>query len=80
MENTYGQFCTVGRGAEVSCERWTPLMVRELQCSSKRFNGLHRGVPLRPKTGRRDAVSKSPETGHDLSCDETVSSDQRTAH
>jgi DNA-binding HxlR family transcriptional regulator len=41
----YGQFCTVARGAEVLCERWTPLIVRELLCGSKRFNDLHRGVP-----------------------------------
>jgi DNA-binding HxlR family transcriptional regulator len=45
MDNTYGQFCTVARGAEVLCERWTPLVVRELLCGSKRFNDLHRGVP-----------------------------------
>ena len=45
MESTYGQFCTVARGAEVLCERWTPLVVRELLCGSKRFNDLHRGVP-----------------------------------
>ena len=45
METTYGQFCTVARSAEVLCERWTPLVVRELLCGSKRFNDLHRGVP-----------------------------------
>jgi DNA-binding HxlR family transcriptional regulator len=45
METGYGQFCTVARGAEVLCERWTPLIVRELLCGSKRFNDLHRGVP-----------------------------------
>lgn len=45
MENTYGQFCTVARSAEASCERWTPLVVRELLSGSKRFNDLHRGVP-----------------------------------
>ena len=45
MENTYGQFCTVARGAEVLCERWTPLVVRELLCGSRRFNDLHRGAP-----------------------------------
>lgn len=45
MDNTYGQFCTVARGAEVLCERWTPLVVRELLCGSKRFNDLRRGVP-----------------------------------
>ena len=41
----YGQFCTVARGAEVLCERWTPLVVRELLCGSTRFNDLRRGVP-----------------------------------
>lgn len=45
MESGYGQFCTVARGAEILCERWTPLVVRELLCGSRRFNDLHRGVP-----------------------------------
>ena len=45
MEIAYGQFCTVARGAEILCERWTPLVVRELLCGSKRFNDLRRGVP-----------------------------------
>lgn len=45
MEKNYGQFCTVARAAEVLCEHWTPLIVRELLCGSRRFNDLHRGVP-----------------------------------
>ena len=45
MDASYGQFCTIARGAEVLCERWTPLVVRELLCGSKRFNDLRRGVP-----------------------------------
>ena len=45
MDDSYGQFCTVARGAEALCERWTPLVVRELLCGSKRFNDLRRGVP-----------------------------------
>lgn len=45
MENNHGQFCTVARSAEVLCERWTPLVLRELLCGSRRFNDLHRGVP-----------------------------------
>ncbi len=40
-----GQFCTVARGAEVLCERWTPLVVRELMCGSTQFNEIRRGVP-----------------------------------
>jgi len=50
MEKSAIQFCTVSRSAEVLCERWTPLVVRELLCGSRRFNDLHRGVP-RMSTG-----------------------------
>ena len=50
MQNTTTQFCTVARCSEVLCERWTPLVVRELLCGSRRFNDLHRGVP-RMSTG-----------------------------
>jgi DNA-binding HxlR family transcriptional regulator len=45
MDESYGQFCTVARGAEAICERWTPLVIRELLCGSRRFNDLRRGVP-----------------------------------
>jgi DNA-binding HxlR family transcriptional regulator len=45
MDDNYGQFCTVARGAEALCQQWTPLVVRELLCGSKRFNDIHRGVP-----------------------------------
>jgi DNA-binding HxlR family transcriptional regulator len=45
MDESYGQYCAVARSAEVLCERWTPLVVRELLCGSRRFNDLHRGVP-----------------------------------
>jgi DNA-binding HxlR family transcriptional regulator len=41
----YGQFCTVARGAEVLCDRWTPPVVRELLCGSTQFNEIRRGVP-----------------------------------
>jgi DNA-binding HxlR family transcriptional regulator len=41
----YGQFCTVARGAEVLGELWTPLVIRELLCGSRRFNDLRRGLP-----------------------------------
>ena len=41
----YGQFCTVARGAEVLCDRWTPLVVRELLCGSTQFNDIRRGLP-----------------------------------
>jgi DNA-binding HxlR family transcriptional regulator len=41
----YGQFCPVSMAAEILCSRWTPLVIRELLCGSKRFNDLRRGVP-----------------------------------
>jgi DNA-binding HxlR family transcriptional regulator len=41
----YGQFCTVARGAEIFGEVWTPLIVREMLCGSRRFNDIRRGVP-----------------------------------
>lgn len=43
--STYGQFCPVAQAAEVVAERWTPLILRELLCGSRRFNDLRRGVP-----------------------------------
>jgi DNA-binding HxlR family transcriptional regulator len=42
----YGQFCPVAQAAEVITERWTPLVIRELLSGSRRFNDIHRGVPL----------------------------------
>jgi DNA-binding HxlR family transcriptional regulator len=41
----YGQFCPVSMAAEILCTRWTPLVIRELLCGTKRFNDLRRGVP-----------------------------------
>jgi DNA-binding HxlR family transcriptional regulator len=45
MDDLNAQFYPGTHGAEALCERWTPLVVRELLCGSKRFNDLHRGVP-----------------------------------
>jgi DNA-binding HxlR family transcriptional regulator len=41
----YGQFCPVSKAAEILCERWTLLVVRELLCGSTRFRDIQRGVP-----------------------------------
>lgn len=41
----YGQFCPVSKAAEVICQRWTPLILRELLMGSTRFNEIRRGVP-----------------------------------
>ncbi|CAI9399552.1 winged helix-turn-helix transcriptional regulator [Nocardioides sp. T2.26MG-1] len=43
---TYGQFCPVAKTAELLCERWMPLVLRELMCGSSRFSDIQRGVPL----------------------------------
>jgi len=42
----YSQFCPIAKGAEVFNERWTPLIIREMMCGSKRFNELKRGNPM----------------------------------
>ena len=44
-QDSYGQFCPVAMAAEVLCNRWTILLVRELVCGSTRFNELRRGLP-----------------------------------
>src|SRR5687767_12298929 len=59
----YGQFCTVARGAEVLGELWTPLVVRELLCGSKRFNEIHRGVPKMSATLLTQRLRKLEEMG-----------------
>lgn len=46
MTQGYGQFCPLAKAAEVLCERWTLLLVRELSAGSRRFNDLRRGLPL----------------------------------
>jgi DNA-binding HxlR family transcriptional regulator len=46
----YGQFCPIAAACEIFAERWTPLVLRELLCGSRRFNELQRGVPLMSRT------------------------------
>jgi DNA-binding HxlR family transcriptional regulator len=43
---SYAQFCPVAKTAEILCERWMPLILRELLCGSTRFSEIQRGVPL----------------------------------
>jgi len=43
---SYGQFCPVAKTSELLCERWVPLILRELMCGSERFGEIRRGVPL----------------------------------
>lgn len=41
----YGQFCPIAKAAEIFCERWTALVLRNLGAGAQRFNDIHRGVP-----------------------------------
>ena len=59
----YGQFCTVARGAEVLGELWTPLVVREILCGSRRFNDIRRGVPRMSATLLTQRLRKLEEMG-----------------
>ncbi len=47
---SYGQFCPVAKAAELFCERWTPLIIRDLAAGACRFSELQRGVPLMSPT------------------------------
>src|SRR3970040_1956509 len=42
----YGQLCPVAKAAEVFCERWTALILRDLGGGATRFTELKHGVPL----------------------------------
>lgn len=50
MAKGYGQFCPLAKAAELLCERWTMILVRELSAGSRRFNELRRGLPLMSPT------------------------------
>ena len=41
----YCQFCPVAKAAEILCEKWVILVLRELMMGSTRFNDLRRGLP-----------------------------------
>lgn len=47
---SYGQFCPVAKAAELFCEKWTALIVRDLAAGATRFSELRRGVPLMSPT------------------------------
>jgi DNA-binding HxlR family transcriptional regulator len=45
-----GQFCPVAKAADLFCEKWTALIVRDLAWGATRFSELQRGVPLMSPT------------------------------
>jgi len=40
----YGQFCPISKAAEILCERWTLLIVRELLLGSSRYNEFQKAL------------------------------------
>lgn len=59
----YGQFCPVAKAAEIVAERWTPLLLRELLCGSRRFSDIHRGVPLMSRTLLAERLEQLEDAG-----------------
>ncbi len=47
---TYRQFCPIAKAAELFCERWTALILRDLAGGATRFAQLRRGVPAASPT------------------------------
>lgn len=60
---SYGQFCSIARSAEILCERWTMLLIRDLLLGSERFNELRRGVPLMSPTLLSKRLATLQEAG-----------------
>ncbi|WP_422030568.1 winged helix-turn-helix transcriptional regulator [Roseovarius sp.] len=46
----YGQFCPIAKAAELFCEKWTALVIRNISAGAHRFSDIHRGVPLMSAT------------------------------
>jgi DNA-binding HxlR family transcriptional regulator len=73
---TYGQYCPIARGAEIFAERWTPLIIRNLQLGSGSFSEILEGAPGLSRTllsqrlkqlervGIVESVPKPSERGH----------------
>jgi DNA-binding HxlR family transcriptional regulator len=47
---SYDQFCPIAKAAEIFCERWTALILRDLVAGATRFSQLRRGIPLASPT------------------------------
>ena len=41
----YGQYCPIGRAAEILTERWTPIIVRNLMAGCTTFSEISAGAP-----------------------------------
>lgn len=50
MVRGYGQYCPIALGAEVFAERWTPIIIRNLQLGCRRFGEILDGAPGLPRS------------------------------
>ncbi len=60
---SYGQFCPIAIAAEIFAERWTPLVLRELNSGSRHFNEIERGLPRIPKSVLAQRLKSLTATG-----------------
>jgi len=63
MLKGYGQFCPLAKAAELLCERWTMIVIRELVAGSHQFNELRRGLPLMSPTLLSRRLKQLTEVG-----------------
>ncbi|MDD5365567.1 MAG: helix-turn-helix domain-containing protein [Gallionellaceae bacterium] len=63
MQKGYGQFCPLAKAAELLCERWTMIVIRELVAGSQHFNDLQRGLPLMSPTLLSQRLKQLTEAG-----------------
>lgn len=61
--NSYGQFCSVARAAEIVASRWTLVILRELLAGSTKFNELRYGVPQMSPSLLSKRLSELHEAG-----------------
>lgn len=59
----YGQFCPVAMAAELLCNRWTIVLLRELGAGSTRFGDLRRGVSRMSPTLLSQRLKELEEAG-----------------
>ena len=59
----YGQFCPVAVACEVFAQRWTPLILREIFSGARKFNDIHRGLPLISRTLLAERLRQLEDAG-----------------
>jgi DNA-binding HxlR family transcriptional regulator len=59
----YGQFCPLAQSAQLLCERWTILIIREFIAGSTRFSDLRKGLPLLSPTLLSTRLKQLVEAG-----------------